>query len=290
MSLRLSYRAFSLVAIYVALVGLTGCGPEQVSPTPTSQATTKGTKTGEITTPTPARSVAIGSTTAHSAEDYVNLGIAAQNEGDYDQAIAYYDQAIQLDPTSATSFFDRATAYDGTGDDKKAVEDYTQAIRLKPDYEVAYYGRGTANLYLGKYDDAISDFDHSIKFKPINVRSYTNRCIAYYHKKKYAQAESDCTKAIKQSDPSDEYMERTYDTRARVYQAKHEPKLAIDDYSRAVQIDPGFWQSYLSRADAYREIGEKEKAIADYRKVVELSTDPDSREEARKQLAALGVK
>src|SRR5204863_7061571 len=171
-----------------------------------------------------------------------------------------------------------------------AAEDYSQAIKLKPEYEAAYYGRGTANLYLDNFDEAIADFDQSIKLKPINARAYTNRCIAYYHKGNYTQADADCTEAIKQADPAEEYLERTYDTRGLVHQARHEQQSAIKDFTQALQLNPKFWQSYYSRAKVYQEIGEKEKAIADYRKVLDLSNDPDLVRQARKELLALGAK
>src|SRR5436190_6432633 len=105
MSGRLLRIIFLLLTICIPLVALAGCVGESPAPTANQPGTA----------------------------NYIDLGIAAHNKGDYDQAIAYYNQAITLEPTDATAFFDRASAYDAKGDDKKAAEDYSQAIKLKPD-------------------------------------------------------------------------------------------------------------------------------------------------------------
>ena len=48
---------------------------------------------------------------------------------------------------------------------------------------------------------------------------------------------------------------------------------AIADYSKAIQLNPGYAEAYYSRGCAYDGIGEYDKAIADYKKTIEL--DPN---------------
>ena len=48
---------------------------------------------------------------------------------------------------------------------------------------------------------------------------------------------------------------------------------AIDAYSQAVAIAPGWAAVYANRAMAYRQLGETEKAMADLRRSIELDAD-----------------
>jgi tetratricopeptide (TPR) repeat protein len=48
--------------------------------------------------------------------------------------------------------------------------------------------------------------------------------------------------------------------------------------------------AYYNRGDAYKQKGEKEKAIADFEKFLELSDDPNWRQQAEEQLKALGAR
>jgi len=49
---------------------------------------------------------------------------------------------------------------------------------------------------------------------------------------------------------------------------------AISDFTKAVEIKPGFIEGYSSRAPIYVALGRYEQAISDFTKVIEF--DPDS--------------
>ena len=51
-------------------------------------------------------------------------------------------------------------------------------------------------------------------------------------------------------------------------------KLAIADYTKALEIHPKLLMCYQSRAIAYDELGDKTNAAADRRKFVELGGTP----------------
>jgi tetratricopeptide (TPR) repeat protein len=58
--------------------------------------------------------------------------------GEYDKAVASYDEAICLEPKMVEIYCDRGTAYHEKGEDNKAVVDYTEAIRLDSQFAQAY--------------------------------------------------------------------------------------------------------------------------------------------------------
>jgi len=100
--------------------------------------------------------------TARAAEPqhqkFYRLGVEANKQGNLDQAIRYYSQAIALKPKTAPLYFVRGRAYKQHGDLDKAISDLTRAIDLKGDYAEAYNNRGVA--YVGKKLDknARADF------------------------------------------------------------------------------------------------------------------------------------
>jgi tetratricopeptide (TPR) repeat protein len=64
------------------------------------------------------------------AATYNNRGNVYAMQGDYDRAIADYDEAIRLDPALASAWHNRGNAYARKGDADRAIADYNEAIRL----------------------------------------------------------------------------------------------------------------------------------------------------------------
>ena len=49
--------------------------------------------------------------------------------------------------------------------------------------------------------------------------------------------------------------------------------LAMDEFTRAIEIDPGYYYAYYNRARVYYEGGELESSIAEYSKAIDLNPD-----------------
>src|ERR1035441_8399955 len=67
-----------------------------------------------------------------------NNGDVAASKGDFDGAIAYYSQAIEIDPRYAAAYYGRGDAKRHKGDFDGAIADYSQVIEIKPRYAPAY--------------------------------------------------------------------------------------------------------------------------------------------------------
>ena len=67
-------------------------------------------------------------------------------KGDYDRAMADFNETIRLDPKHALAFRRRGVIYAKKGDYDRAIADYNEAIRLDPKYALALCNRGMAKL------------------------------------------------------------------------------------------------------------------------------------------------
>jgi tetratricopeptide (TPR) repeat protein len=64
------------------------------------------------------------------AAGYLNKGKVDRAKGDYDGALANFNQAILLDPNYAEAFDSRGEVYASMGDYVHAIADYNEALRL----------------------------------------------------------------------------------------------------------------------------------------------------------------
>ena len=68
-------------------------------------------------------------------------------------------------------------------------------------------------------------------------------------------------------DPKYEYA---YNNRGNTYDSMGDYEKAIEDYTQAIQINPGEALYYQNRAKTYRKLGDAEKAEADEQKAKEI--------------------
>ena len=81
-----------------------------------------------------------------NACSYLQRGIDAEQENRRDDAIAYYNEVISLQPvddlTLAEAYCYRAYAYNSEGKHDLSIGDYSKAIDLNPDFAYAYRNQG----------------------------------------------------------------------------------------------------------------------------------------------------
>ena len=94
---------------------------------------------------------------------FINRCGAYQAKGDFDQAIADLDKALQLDPKSALALSDRASIYRARGDLDPTIADYDAVIAALPKSAAAFLGRGEAYQTKNDLDRAIADYGKALK-------------------------------------------------------------------------------------------------------------------------------
>src|SRR6185312_2199803 len=137
------------------------------------------------------------------AEDVTLLrareGAAALMRGQYDKAIASYDEALQTpeiaDFIEASIYSDRGVAKWRLNQTKAAIDDFNKSIQLSPDNGTVYNNRGNALMDLGHSDEAVKDFDRAIALSPNYGPAYNNRGNARVALAQYNLAFQDFRKA-----------------------------------------------------------------------------------------------
>jgi len=134
----------------------------------------------------------------NEAFEYKQSGNQNLNKDNFDQAIADFTKAINLNPNDAESYLCRGIAYYGIGvirDDPssldRAIEDLDHALKLNPDYEPVYTSRGGVYLFKNECDKALEDFNRAIQLDPKDYYAYTGRGNTYVRKKEYERGIKD---------------------------------------------------------------------------------------------------
>lgn len=115
--------------------------------------------------------------------------------------------------------------------------------------------------------------DKIIAVDPQDSYTYCERANIYSNLGLYNEAVLDFTRALRvdgtERSPT---KQEIYCSRGDVYALLEKDYLSLDDYNKAIEIDPMFSRAYESRANIFEKLGELDKAERDRQTAVSLSS------------------
>ena len=151
-------------------------------------------------------------------EQHLDKGNSYFDKEKWDEAIAEYSTAIEIDPENAQAYGNRGASYAEKGMYEESISDYSTAIDLDPQNAILYYNRAIAYNYLAEYEKAIADCSTVIDDLELrNNWAYFQRGIAYFALNRYNEALNDFYNAKKQTsneefhEKVDQYIQRIDD-------------------------------------------------------------------------------
>ena len=106
-------------------------------------------------------------TTATELKDQGNKALQAEK---YDEAIALYSKAIEMDGTNHVFYSNRTAAYTKKGDYENALKDAKKTVELKSDWGKGYSRLGATLCYLERYSEALEAYKDGLKHDPENAQ------------------------------------------------------------------------------------------------------------------------
>ncbi|XP_067872241.1 small glutamine-rich tetratricopeptide repeat-containing protein alpha-like isoform X3 [Heterodontus francisci] len=112
------------------------------------------------------------------AEQLKTEGNEQMKVENYQCAVDYYSKAIELNPSNAVYYCNRAAALSKLGNYTGAVQDCEKAIAFDPSYSKAYGRMGLALASLNKYSEAVNYYKKALELDPENESYKANLNIA----------------------------------------------------------------------------------------------------------------
>jgi tetratricopeptide (TPR) repeat protein len=107
------------------------------------------------------------------AIEFTNKGVELADMGKYDEAIEYYNRALEIAPENPKISLNKAISLYNKGNKlvqsrrpNDALECFESAIAIKPDVTYGWIGKGSVLTDMGKYDEAITSFESALTIDP----------------------------------------------------------------------------------------------------------------------------
>lgn len=199
---------------------------------------------------------------------YNNRGLVYEELKDYKLAERDYKKAIALNPKHITANNNLGELYEKLNKYEEALECYNKQLQIEED-DYYYINRAWCYMKLHRYSEAEKDFNNVIETNPQNIYAYNGMGKMFMEQKEYEKA-AEYFKKLLDVDNTD-YSKYTYDNICECYEKLKENKLAEKYLSEAIEKYPNDESFYLSRGLFYSNHDEKAKALEDYEKAININ-------------------
>ena len=207
-----------------------------------------------------------------STENFVQSGKTFFDSGDYKNALAEYDKAIEHDPNNAEAYCGRARVRLMAEQNDLALADADKALTLDSKFLSAYEVRAYIKTAQKDYEGAIAEINQAIALEPENALWYIVRGEIYGEQGNLAQSRADYDKGRKDSRAIDKLKEIDSFGRGTVHYIKDATD-NIAHYTHILEVNPKAEKARYRRGQLYAEQEEYENALADFTEAIALSPD-----------------
>lgn len=103
-----------------------------------------------------------------------NLANSLAKDGRYEDAIARYEEAFEIEPDTDFALYGIAMVYADNGRYPEAIEHFKKYVRKNPLSSHGYYNLGTTYFEMGHPDTAIMAFENAIRIEPYYAEAHFN--------------------------------------------------------------------------------------------------------------------
>jgi tetratricopeptide (TPR) repeat protein len=108
------------------------------------------------------------------AKAHNNLGTVLAAQGKTDEAIKHFGIALYINPGYAAAHSNVGVALAGRDEIEKAIVHFKEALRLEPNYAKVHSNLGAALVRQGNLQEALEHFHIALQLKPNDVQTYRN--------------------------------------------------------------------------------------------------------------------
>lgn len=143
-----------------------------------------------------------------AAETHSVRGRTLADEGDFEGAVAAFEEALRVDPRNVEAHISLATIYMNTEDYDKAIEHAQAGLMYDPKSIEAWLSLGNIYDEMGEFDKALEQLKYAMGVDEENPEVYYLMGYIYGEKGHAASGEGDVSEAKRHLTSAKQFMER----------------------------------------------------------------------------------
>jgi len=200
----------------------------------------------------------------------ISLGFLTWRQtAQYHDLSVLYTKTLQKNPGCWMAHYNLGIVLREQGDADQAIEHYRQAVALRPDYAEAHYNLGRLLVEKGQLNDAIGHYERAAAINPADAAAQNNLGVTLFG---IGRADDAIVHYQKALEIRPDYAEASCNL-ANVLIAKGDFDGAIARYRACLAVIPDQEEAQYNLASALLRTGRTDEAIVGYQKVLQMHPD-----------------
>ena len=193
------------------------------------------------------------------ASNALNHGLSLFTDGNYEGAIKEFQRAIALAPNSdivPDAYNSMGQAHTQNGDNENAIKAYQQAIQRDPTRSDIRVTLGNVHYFQGNYTEAVKQYEAAVRIDAGAANRFSLGQ-GYMANGNYTEAEIQFARVrdMAPNEPSGHYG------LGQLYAKQGRYDKAIEEFQGAIDIQWNFWDAYVEQGYAYMDAGQTDEAV-----------------------------
>jgi len=201
-----------------------------------------------------------------SAELLYIVGDTLHDVGRLDQAIEYLRKARNLDAGHVGAVYTLAVALQDKGLLEESIDCYRIAESLRSDHPKTYNNMGSAYQRLERLDDAITCYEKAVRLNPDYFMAHYNLASAHFLNKNFVAAKQYFQRALFLN----QNFASAHNNYANLLKEEGQLQAASDEYRLAIRCNPNLSEAYFNLSNILMKTWRVEEALNMLEKLLEI--------------------
>ena len=187
----------------------------------------------------------------------------------YHNLVTLYTATLTRNPGCWMAHYNLGIALNDQGDADGAIAHYRQAVELRPSYAEAHYNLGRLLVQKDRIDEAIAHYEKALEINPADAETHNNLGAMLFANRRVDDAMAHYRKALA---IRPDYADASCNL-ASALLSNGDLDGAIAHYSACLALSPNQFEAQYNLANALLRVGRTDEAIAHFQKVLKLRPD-----------------
>ena len=181
---------------------------------------------------------------------FYNLAFTKKLLLNYNQAIEFFNKAINIKPDYFESYLEIAEIYKNQKEFKNAILNYKKALSINSNLVSAYNNLSVIFKIEGDYEDSLCMVQKAIFVAPEKAELYNNLGVTLEKLNKFEDAEKAYLKAIS----INKHLPEAYNNLGNILKKNNHYEKSLDAYSRSIALNPKLTEALENMGDCLSNI------------------------------------